>query len=200
MDFLRKATRNISLINVISTRTHYYKPFSYDNHYYGKFDYHDQNKYPRRMSVYKELEILDEIHKIKNMEVDKPSPFHVVRRIGSINQPWHIKVTLRRLNLHSSCKGDVAVIPNTPQFNALLHKVKHLIELKPATFSNGKIPTEEDIGALRICPYTGNVTIDEKIRMQKHRLHPGKSLLFQGNMLRGKINNLYGLSSSHCCK
>lgn len=177
------------------------KAFSYDDAYYGKFDYHDRNMYPRRLSSFKEEELLDEIHAIKSLEIENPSPFHVVRRINSMSQmPWSQKVTLRRLNLHSQANGECVIVPNTPQFNALILKVKHLLQLKPARFENGKMPTEEDIGAIKVCPYTGWIKIDEKLRLQANRLNIEKPTLFQGNHLRGKINRMYGLSYNHYMK
>lgn len=172
-----------------SFRTHYYKPFHYDDHYYGKFEYHDRNKYPRKLSSDKKVDLLGEVHDIRNAEI-VPSPFHIVRRIHSIyNQPWHIKVTLRRLNLHSSYNGDCVIVPNTPQFNSLILKVKHLVTLKPAIFEDGKLPEESDIGALKVCPFTGHVIKDERLRLNSSNLYQGKPELFRGNMLRSRINH-----------
>lgn len=34
--------------------------------------------------------------------------------------------------------GDVAIVKNTPTVNAMLYKVKHLIEMQPITFPHGK--------------------------------------------------------------
>lgn len=186
------------LMGKILSRHFYGEPFSYDKHYTGKFDYHDHNKYPRRLSLYTEEELLEEIHAIKAVEIEKPSPFHVLRRIRSISKlPWHQKVTLRRLNLHSSFNGECVIVPNTPQFNALIAKVKHLLHLKPAKFPDGRIPTEDDIGALKICPYTGTVKIDEKLRLQSKRLNIEKPSLWQGNHLRSKISRLIGIHHNY---
>lgn len=180
------------------TRNVYKEPFSYDDKYYGKFDYHDNNLYPRRMSPYKEEELLDEVHAIRAIEIINPSPFHVVRRVRTMKGlPWNQKVTLRRLNLHSSFNGECVIVPNTPQFNALLIKVKHLLQLKPAKFPDGRIPTEDDIGALKVCPYTGVIRIDEKLRLQARRLNTENPELFKGKHLRHKINQMHGLSENH---
>lgn len=203
---LVRRTTNLSLLanaarTIISKtffRSYYKKQFFYEERYDGKFDYHDQSKYPRKMSPYKEEELLDEIHAIRAVEIEKPSPFHVVRRVKSMNGlPWNQKVTLRRLNLHSSKNGDCVIVPNTPQFNSLIAKVKHLLQLKPAIFADGRVPTEEDIGAIKICPYTGQIKIDEKLRLTSKRLNIEPPLLFQGNHLRQKINSLYGLSHNN---
>lgn len=184
-----------AILSKAFSRSYYKKPFFYDNKYLGKFDYHDKEKYPIKISPFKEEELLDEVHAIKATKIENPSPFHVVRRIKSMSfLPWNQKVTLRRLNLHSSFNGECVVVPNTPQFNAMLAKVKHLLQLKPAVFADGKIPTEEDIGALKVCPYTGTVRIDEKLRLQATRLNIEKPILFQGNHLRSKINKHYGLN------
>lgn len=183
-----------TVISKTFIRSYYKERFSYAPIYKGRFDYHDQSKYPRKLSSYKEEELLEEIHAIRAIELENPSPFHIVRRVRSMSGiPWTQKVTLRRLNLHSSFNGECSIVPNTPQFNALLAKVKHLLQLKPAKFSDGRIPTEDDIGALKICPYTGLVKIDDKLRLQSKRLCPERPLLFQGNLLRSKIDRLIGL-------
>lgn len=183
-----------SLIEKNFIRFYYKEQFHYDPLYKGKFEYHDQSKYPKKLSSYKEEELLEEIHAIRGLTIENPSPFHVVRRIRTMaGLPWTQKVTLRRLNLHSSFNGECVIVPNTPQFNAMLAKVKHLLQLKPAKFSDGKIPTEDDIGALKVCPYTGQIKIDEKLRFQSKRLCPERPILFQGNHLRSKINSLVGL-------
>lgn len=182
------------------TRSYYKQPFFYEEKYFGIFDKHDHEKYPRKMHPYKEEELLDEVHAIRAIEIKNPSPFHIITRVrGFSNEclPWTQRVTLRRLNIHSSKNGDVVLVPNTPQFNALINKVKHLILLKPALFANGKIPSQEDIGALKVCQHTGTVTVDEKLRMRASRLNLEKPLLFQGNHLRHKINKLTGIGHNH---
>lgn len=190
--------RSRALLNSIACRTYLRKPFFYEDKYFGGFDYHDREKYPRRMNPYKEEELLDEIHAIRNLKIEKPSPFHVIRRIKSMKGlNWSQKVTLRRLNLHSTKSGECVVVPNTPQFNSMIAHVKHLLHLKPATFSDGKVPSEDDIGAIKVCPYTGRISIDEKLRLLEKRVNLDKPILFQGNHLRAKINDFTGLSKNH---
>jgi ribosomal protein L30/L7E len=184
----------------ISTRSYYKKKWTYEDKYMGKFDYHDREKYPRRMGAYKEEELLDDVHAIRNLEIENPSPFHIVTRIRGFTDeklPWTQKVILRRLNIHSTQNGDVVVVPNTPQFNAMIHKVKHLIQLKPALFVDGKLPREEDIGALKVCPHTGTVKVDEKLRLRGQRLNIERPLIWQGNFLRNKLGKLYGTRNNH---
>jgi ribosomal protein L30/L7E len=179
----------------LSTRSYYKKKWTYDDKYMGKFDYHDKEKYPRRLGAYKEEELLDEVHAIRNLKIDKPSPFHVITRISGHKEhhlPWTQQVILRRLNIHSSYNGDIAVVPNTPQYNSMINKVKHLVALKPATFADGKMLTEDDIGAVKVCQFTGKITIDEKLRLRGRRLNLEKPLMFQGNFLRHKLNKMHG--------
>lgn len=189
----------VSNCNKIITRSHFKPPFSYENIYRGKFDYHDQRKYPKSLSAYKEEELLDEIHTIKAKQIDKPSPFHIVTRVrgtaGTI-MGWTQWVTLRRLNLHSRRPGDVAIIPNTPQYNALIAKVKHLLTVTPAVMPDGRIPSEEDIGALKVCPYTGKVIVDEKLRLLAKRQYE-QPLMWKGNFLRYKLRRLAGIHHNH---
>lgn len=186
------------LLNKTSLRTHFKPPFFYGPHYMGGFDYHNRERYPRKPSRTKEEDLLDEVHEIRRMKIDNPSPFHVVRRVKTMSKlPWTQKVTLRRLNLHSSFNGECVVIPNTPQFNALIAKVKHLLTVKPAILPDGRIPNEDDIGALKVCPYTGVISIDEKMRLQEKRLCAEKPELFRGNFLRYQINQKHGINSNN---
>lgn len=184
--------KTINLVQLTCKRTMVGKTnFRYENHYRGHFDYHDQNKYPRRLARSKEEELLDDIAAIRKKEIE-PSPFHLVKRIESMSHcPWWQKVILRRLNLHSTASGDVEVIPNTPQFNALLSKVKHLIQLKPATFEDGSLITENDIGSLKICFETGKITKDDRLRQNEKRLCPERPVLFRGNHLRYQLARLH---------
>lgn len=180
------------MINKTVARTVYKPVFSFNNRYLGKFDYHDHEKYPKILGPYKEEELLDEIHAIRNLQVENPSPFHVVRRIRPMARlPWNQKVVLRRLNLHSSFNGECVLVPNTPQFNVMLHKVKHLLTLKPAIFVDGRIPTENDIGAIKLCPYTGQIKIDEKLRLLANRVNIEKPSLWRGRGLRYQIMKTY---------
>lgn len=195
------ATSNLQkLVTVTQIRSYYKKKWTYDNKYMGQFDYHDQNKYPRGLGSYKEEELLDDVHTMRRTPVENPSPFHIITRVRGFNQgalPWHQQVVLRRLNIHSSTNGDVVIVPNTPQFNALINKIKHLIVLKPALFANGQVPKEDDIGALKVCPWTGVVEIDEKLRLRNKRLDLEKPLMFQGNFLRAKLGRMYGSRNNH---
>lgn len=196
---LLNATQTQKLV-ILSTRSYYKKKWTYNDQYTGKFDYHDKEMYPRGMGPYKEEELLHEIHEVRNLQVENPSPFHVITRVRGHKEgalPWNQQVILRRLNIHSSYNGDVVVVPNTPQYNAMINKVKHLIALKPAVFANGKMPTEEDIGALKVCQWTGTVEIDEKLRLRGQRLNLEKPLMFQGNFLRNKLGALYGTRHRH---
>lgn len=195
-NILPKSLVKESICKII-TRNYKREPFSYGYRYRGGFDYHDTERYPHRFPIYKEEELLDEVHAIKNMTIDNPSPFHVVRRIKDMKGlPWNQKVTLRRLNLHSTLNGESAVIPNTPQFNNMLMKVKHVLSLKPAIFEDGRIPSEEDIGAIRVCPFTGKIKIDEKLRLLAKRVNIEKPPLFQGKFLRYKLGRIYGITSN----
>lgn len=188
--------------NILKTfsRSYYKEKFFYDERYTGLYDGHNQAMHPRRLGAYKEEELLDEVHALRAKKIENPSPFHVITRIrGFCDEllPWHQRVTLRRLNIHSTQNGDVAVVPNTPQFNELINKVKHLLHLKPAVFANGQPPTEEDIGALKVCPQTGLVTVDQKLRMRAKRVNLLPPVLFQGRKLRYKLYRLSGINSNH---
>ena len=46
-------------------------------------------------------------------------------------------------------RSDIAIIPNTPQYSALLFKVKHLIRITPITLPQG-IPDASDLSGARL--------------------------------------------------
>lgn len=62
--------------------------------------------------------------------------------------------------------SDVAVVKNIPENNAMLWKVKHLVDVKPIVFPYGA-PTENDINHTFLkesgeCIVTKEIKIDEK--------------------------------------
>ncbi|XP_015790472.1 uncharacterized protein LOC107367292 [Tetranychus urticae] len=128
-------------------------------------------------------------------EVTEPSPFHIVFRHKKTNtEPWMIKVKLRSLGLHGSAVGYPVLVPNTPHFNALLWDVKHLIRLKPVIFTNG-IPTEKDIGATKLCMFTGKFEINEAFRVNDEKVWGEQtSGFYQGNYLRDYLRKLSGIT------
>jgi len=91
---------------------------------------------------------------------------------------------LRRLGLHQKETGVRIVLPNTPHFNQLLWEIKHLIRLKPVSFPDG-IPTEKDIGAVKVNSGTGVMNINECHRVSNERLENAKSHdIYYGRYLR----------------
>lgn len=62
-----------AVIFKIFHRTVFKEPFSHDNIFYGKFNYHDQNIYFRVLDPYIKDQLLDVIHAIKALELVNPS-------------------------------------------------------------------------------------------------------------------------------
>lgn len=62
----------------------------------------------------------------------------------------------------------VSVIKNTPENNALLWKVKHLVSVEPITFPYGE-PTEEDITHTKL-KENGECIVHKKIGIDEKRL------------------------------
>ncbi|RWS15150.1 39S ribosomal protein L30: mitochondrial-like protein [Dinothrombium tinctorium] len=137
---------------------------------------------------------LQKIKELKQSVIADPSPFHVVWRYKPFSYlPWYEKIILRRLGLNSKSWCDPVVVPNTPHFNKLLWQVKHLIRLKPITFPNG-IPTEKDIGATKLCQYTGVLQVNEALRVDDKRLYGDKlPALYEGKYLVDYLRKLSGL-------
>ena len=74
-----------------------------------------------------------------------------------------------------------------------MFQVKHLLHIKPIIFVDG-FPTEKDIGATRLDPYTGIFRINEKFRVSEERLG-GDHLHFfyKNNYLRNYLRKESGL-------
>lgn len=76
---------------------------------------------------------------------------------------------MRRLGLHDRKEFQRVLIPNTPHYNRLLFQVKHMIAMKPLSFPDG-LPTEKDIGRVRIEDHSGVVRISDQYKVPEHRL------------------------------
>ncbi|GLV43748.1 uncharacterized protein CBL_06928 [Carabus blaptoides fortunei] len=74
----------------------------------------------------------------------EPSKLFRVQRIKPVkgNPHWEKRI-LQVLKLDGK-QGDVAIVKNIPENNAMLWKIKHLIKIAPITFPNG-VPTEDDL-------------------------------------------------------
>lgn len=94
------------------------------------------------------------------------------------------KIVLRRLGLHQKTNNDRVILPNTPHFNQLLWEIKHLIQLKPVSFPDG-IPTETDIGSVKVNTSNGVMNVNESFRVSQDRIENAKSHdIFYGKYLR----------------
>jgi len=140
--------------------------------YKGPFELKNYEKQSRRKVVptYKELELFEDVRRIRSAVIKDPSPFHLVARYKPIKtRPWWELVTLRHLGLHchDSEMPDWVLVPNTPRYNQLLCNVKHMIHIKPVKFPDG-LPTPQDIGRCHIDVQTGEFRIgDAYKRTQK---------------------------------
>lgn len=103
------------------------------------------------------------------------------------------KLILRRLGLHHREKNIPVVIPNTPHYNSMLWEVKHLIRLKPLKFPNG-IPTEEDIGSLKVDLVVGEMSISSSYKIPNEDLEKADAPpIFTGKYLREYLKWSSGL-------
>lgn len=137
--------------------------------YKGPFEAR-RNEFFSRPEIMME-EMRNRIRTAQTSHVTNPSPIHMVWRAQLLQgRPWYEKVIMRRLGLHSEDAFERVLIPNTPHYNKLLAEVRHLIRMKPLTFPDG-LPTEKDIGAVKICEHTGTVRISEQFRVPEERLY-----------------------------
>lgn len=64
--------------------------------------------------------------------------------------------------------SDVAVVKNTPEINAMLWKVKHLIDVKPIVFPYGA-PTVDDINHTFL-KESGECVVTKEIKFDESRM------------------------------
>ena len=103
------------------------------------------------------------------------------------------KFILSHLGLHQKESNIRIVLPNSPHFNRLLWQVKHLLKLKPVSFPDG-IPTEEDIGCVKVQTHTGVMNINKSNKVSKERIDLAKSDdIFYGRYLREYLKWSSGL-------
>ncbi|ESO93962.1 hypothetical protein LOTGIDRAFT_78446, partial [Lottia gigantea] len=70
-------------------------------------------------------------------EPEEPAMLHLVTRIKTVKyRPYWEKETIQRLKLF--------VFKNTPDMNAMLKSVQHLLEIRPVSFPHGLPKSEED--------------------------------------------------------
>jgi len=78
-----------------------------------------------------------------------PSKVYMVQRVRCLKKkPYWDKDVMKKLGLDGN-RSEIAIVPNTPQYNALLFKVKHLIRITPVTFPQG-IPNASDLSGARL--------------------------------------------------
>nr|CAG4638776.1 EOG090X0EYV [Cyclestheria hislopi] len=66
-----------------------------------------------------------------------PSKVHMVEKIRCLKKkPYWEKNIMKELGLDGK-RSIIAIVPNTPDFNSKLWKVKHLVRITPITFPNG---------------------------------------------------------------
>lgn len=70
---------------------------------------------------------------------------------------------------------DVSVVKNTPENNALLWKVKHLVTVEPITFPYGE-PTENDIVHTKL-KENGECIVHKTIGVDEKRLEESNKVL-----------------------
>ncbi|UXI19450.1 RER1-like protein [Sarcoptes scabiei] len=186
-------------MSFISQFTRQSRSYIYHRVYKGPFEY---KKKDTQMSQYPFVNHNDlqkkfkEIHEIRSRKLNDEdvSPFHLVWRYKSFyGNHWTLKLILRRLGLHQTERNIPVVIPNTPHYNQMLWEIKHLIRLKPLKFPDG-IPTEEDIGNVKIDLNTGELRINPANRIpQESLMQSAIPPIFSGKYLREYLKWSSGL-------
>ena len=139
-------------------------------------------------------EIRNRISAAQSAAVTNPSPVHLVWRAQLLQaRPWWEKVVMRRLGLHAEDSYERVLVPNTPHYNKLLNQVRHLIRIKALTFPDG-IPTEKDIGAVKVCEHTGEVRISQQFKVSEERLCGDKlPSILESKSMKVYLRNTLGI-------
>jgi len=107
----------------------------------------------------------------------EPSPVLLVKRVKELRgQPWWHKMDCERIglgwrtNMHT-----VVALPNLSNYNALLFRVKHLVEITPVQFPDEGLPSSKEFDVLK-----AKVTHDGKFVYNAKISEESKVLLDQG--------------------
>lgn len=187
----------MSFINQFRTQI---RSYVYNPVYKGPFEYKKREpqmvKFPfgcNHQTLENELEEIKQIRE-KTLKEDDVSPFHLVWRYKSFGRTvWTEKLIMRRLGLHQRASDIPVILPNTPHYNQMLWEIKHLIRLKPVKFPNG-MPTEEDIGNIKIDLRTGELHINPSFKFAPENLERADTpAIFCGKYLREYLKDISGL-------
>lgn len=65
----------------------------------------------------------------------EPTPLHLVTRVKCLKgKPWWDKEIMQKIGLNKK-RSDISIVKNTPEMNAMLWKVKHLVKVTPIRVS-----------------------------------------------------------------
>lgn len=95
----------------------------------------------------------------------QPSPVLLVKRVKELRgQPWWHKMDCERIGLgYRTNMHTVVALPNLSNYNALLYRIKHLVEITPVQFPDGlPTPEEFDVKKAKVTP-DGKFTYHAKI-------------------------------------
>ncbi|CAG2112386.1 unnamed protein product [Medioppia subpectinata] len=185
-------------MSFISLFRHQKRFLNYKVVYKGPFDYKRDHtkayKYPFGINKSAIEEEMNQINELRQHELKQVSPFHLVWRHKDIyDMAWHERYVLSHLGLHQKEPNLRVVLPNTPHFNDLLWKVKHLIQLMPIAFPDG-VPTDRDVGSVKLNTNTGVMNVNPNYKVSNERLDSAKSHdIFYGRYLREYLKWSSGL-------
>lgn len=114
----------------------------------------------------------------------EPSPVLVVKRIKTLSgEPWWHKMDCERIGLgFRTSLHKLVALPNLSYYNALLYRIKHLIEIKPIEFPDG-IPSPEEFDVR-----CAKVTHDGKFLYHKKIRESTNALLGEGSSEANRLN------------
>jgi len=114
----------------------------------------------------------------------EPSPVLLVKRVLTLKgQPWWHKMDCERIGLgiYAKLNSTTVALPNLSFYNALLYRIKHMVEIKHVEFPDG-LPSPEEFDVKR-----AKVTEDGKFLYHEKIAESNRVLLGEGPIPAEKL-------------
>ncbi|XP_037049955.1 39S ribosomal protein L30, mitochondrial [Bradysia coprophila] len=135
----------------------------------SRFASHNKKKvYKNEGKKYEKLRYYPRDPNYVEKPIENPVKLFKVQRIKPMKgNPYWEKEILVNLGV-SEKMSDVAVVKNIPEVNAMLWKVKHLVDIKPIVFPYGE-PTVDDVNHTFL-KESGECIVTKEIKFDESRL------------------------------
>ncbi|KAJ6635232.1 39S ribosomal protein L30, mitochondrial [Pseudolycoriella hygida] len=157
-------------------------------------------QYMNDAQLYEKVRYYPRVPDFKEDPIENPTKLFRVQRIKVLKgTPYWERRILQLLGLTRKM-SDVTVVKNIPEMNAMLWKVKHLVDIKPVVFPYGE-PTENDINH-SFLKESGECIVTKEIKFDEKRLEARNKFDEKPERLDGKTlaynSRLKWLSGYEC--